>query len=306
MTARIIHTIGAQMDQNELDAAFKQVYQAQENRQNFTGKRARKAYERLVLSLRDPLSTPLPAIPYKNRREYNALLAREQAKADDQRSRQEIADAIGISRAQVTNLLQDAGIENEAQFVQAEVQAGGDLGVKIQQQARRVRGWPKSAVIASEGRLEAVAYHPDTTPQQLKAAIAQGATVEIVYQVASKQHIVRDEPLPPPRTRPERELTRAEIRQMEQGKLPGPSKPRKPRKPRYFGPGYDPDWVRDHLILSLLLTGWEWVGEDRLVNGRTGEMIRADLPAISLLEIVVGRPVATGDAERDAMRHVVF
>lgn len=257
----------------ELDTLLQPTYRSQNNAERFSERQAKHEYERLKRSLSDTHSTPLPeGWKFTNVQEYRACFARavKQANPDRNFSLKEWAEVLGISQRTVAAVLVRAGIASVAQYQEAEVRSIDEAT----QVGRKLKGYPKRLIIQSEGQRE---HECRFDREQLAGALRLGQRCTIRYQLANRQTletVTQPEHLPKrtPRSRPTPNIA-----------LPNVAPSEKPTVPRYFGPGYNPAYVRAWVVQACeLARGYSLQRDGRLIDGATGEVL-AEEPSGKML-----------------------
>lgn len=300
LTAKMLDAIGVDVTTATLDSALERAYQAQGERGLQAHRRAWRDYQRLVATLDDHHSTPLPAdVTFSNRRDFDALLTRAHAEVNPQRSRKQIARDIGVSEAQVSAVLKRAGIQNEPQFETVTINPAEDTRAQIQTMAFEVRGWIKEIVLTMDDGVMHLTYDPATTPALIDGAMLAGAKADVRVQVASKQRIVRESPLPVPVAKSVEksladDVTIGETIRVEKSKST-PKRVKVARREPFTGKSFDPAWVRGQIWLALTLLGWCALDDDMLHNPHTGEMVTRGDSDVQLVQAMLGQRVELTD-----------
>lgn len=172
-------------------------------------KRARRFINRDVRRLQcwiDAMqSTPLEITPC-NDSQYRAVFLRALSRPDErtgqpvQRSYSEISALTGLDTKSIPNLLKRAGIQNEKQYSEPiPVTSYQNMACTIRQHAVRVKGKAEALLISSpvhNDEIRILKKTPAEIEELVEKALKAGYAVELVYRIASKQHVERDTPLP--------------------------------------------------------------------------------------------------------------
>jgi len=237
--------------------------------------RARDEWDALKRRLEGQTSTPLPENwLISNARDYRAAFLRATNDPQIRRSRREIRELLGISDGNVGAIVRHAGLQPAVlggEFEEKALKTTVNLDVQVRKTARMVRGYPRMLVIEPVGAGGAPITLPYLAAEEngplIDHHLAAGAKVLVRYQVANRYVIAADEPLPA-RERPINSVKVASSRTEQSVK-------KVTRRP-FFGPGHDPLWVRDQLLLGLLKSGRLRLlrpGDQRLLDTYTGEIL---------------------------------
>lgn len=274
--------------------------------------KAKQVFLSLKWSLIETASSELPDAVVKSGRDYRALYVRAdvEAEPDKRRSAREIAEMIGMQRQNVKTILKRAGVGVEEQFETVKLQSVD----QVKSMGFDVKGWPQKIIVQKEARTHNYPYEAETAPQIVREAFQNGHEVKICYQVANKQRIVRDEPLPPapPEVQAEQpiptmQLSFSDLQTSEQAKDTTPEQPKavaqensgggvqRPEKVQrmkygnYFGSKYDPNWTYAQLALALSMMAGRYVTKGvSLVDTETGEVVRRNTSQRDLLAAIWG------------------
>jgi hypothetical protein len=265
------------------------VYRRQGNAERFSARQARAEYDRLKQSLAELHSTPLPdGWTYSNASEYRAVLARaiKEAQPDQNPSLKQWSERLGISPRSVPQVLARAGIASIQQH-QERVVTSVDEAIRV---GYELKGYPKSITSASSGG-QSGRFDREKLAQQ----IAQHGKAVVSYQLANKQEIVTDEqPEQPlrkvaPARRPVPSDVVAALPAVEPAPKPTVVEP-------YFGPGYNPAYVRAWLVQACdLARGYKLHRDGRLIDHETGEVIAVDPTDQQLVDLLRSDPLLADD-----------
>lgn len=312
----------------ELEQALAPVFRRQGHAERFTERQARGVYSRLKRSLGDRHSTSLPpGWTYRNVGEYRAVLARAIKEASPERdlSLKEWASALGISQRSVPTVLDRAGISSLVTYQERVVTSPA----QVQEIGYEIKGYPRAVISAAPGEKPVEhSYDPDLVAQH----VAAGREVIVKYQTVNKQTIVTTgQPAPVPRQdryslmtarelydewaslpKDRRDAFEArigdaadklydEVERRGAAPEPPPAEARDCREASrapYFGPGYDPGYVRAWLLQALDLSrGYSLDREGRLLDLSTGE-VTADQPSDhDLVDLLRGKPVSPSTSD---------
>jgi 5S rRNA maturation endonuclease (ribonuclease M5) len=254
---------------------FQTIYDAYKPAQARALRRIEKDYQALIDALSNHHSTPLPkgwALEHPSNYRAAFLRAVCESKPEEQRSRRQMAELLGISRRNVTAAVKRAGLKNEEQPLQKfTVTRAHDLHRQVTAQAYHLKGFPKFIVAeTSSGEVKRI-YDATTAQTFAKTYLGQGATLRVEFQVASKQRVVRHDP-------PAHRVLR--LKPVGGG---GMRVPRLARKKTEWKLGFSPEWLIGQLKLTLQqLSGYHKQGE-RLIDKETGEILSDDLAQLGEL-----------------------
>lgn len=276
---------------------------------------AERVYLDLEMTLADLHSYELPPAKVSNAQDYRALFFRAQVEAGvNERSQREIAATVGVSRQYVPTLQKRAGVEGEEQFKIIEFSSENIHA--IEKTGYEVQGFPRSIIIDDK---KSVPYKRDEVEAVVNEAVRAGQVVKVRYQIASKQVIVRDDPLPVvppvPAVTPKAEAPKQkqlsfddlqqpvvpeEVEQLpdeiEQPPIEDEAEQPETRekviriKPgKYFGPEYDRAWVYHQLAIALKVSGSCYrLRGIVLIDSSTGEIVRQNVNERDLVAAIVG------------------
>lgn len=214
-------------------------------------------------------SAPLPqGWPLSSGANYKASFRRalEEIDPDSQRSVGQIAALVGVSRRSVQALHRRAGLKAEAQFEERRLLSAANTPQQVRKGAYEVRGRAMRLIVhTADGRRLERGYDMASAQGFVEEQLAAGGQVFVRYQTANKYKIVRAGPPPVPK--------RSLVAGQRAASAAAP-RPACPAKARYYGPGYDPEWVSAQLRLGLEAVRSErygWHGT-ALVDKTTGEL----------------------------------
>jgi hypothetical protein len=262
-------------------------------------RRAQRELTRITESLKDSRSTPLPTDwPLNNAKVYRRAFTHAVA-GGGQRSRPELCKLVGVRNTALSTVLRDAGIEQIAQYEEAEIKVKPE---RLEYELNRIGrceldspGMPVALVATlpdgkeidrkivreKDGGISTESVRFYTNVQH------QGAQVIARFQIASHQKIVRSvppavsEPSEPPSPTPEPMSRPAKV------DVSGPASRR-----RHYGPTYNPDWLSSQWWMTLRdKKGWIPHDPDQLIEPDTGQIARLDMQPIELLECILGRSI---------------
>ena len=254
-----------------LSEKLEPIYRQQRGAERFTERQAKAAYERLKRGLANPHSTPLPVgWTYRTVSEYRACFARaiKAARPTHDLSLKEWAETLGCSVRSVPSYLEQAGIASTAQTQDHPITAPAD----VRRIGYTIKGYPRWMVVDGEERT--------FDDQEVQAALTAGQSVTVRYQIANKQMIVREV----------QGGHDAVTTRQPKPQNPSPPPIRTERGEGYFGPGFDPAYVR----------GWLAQAWTKL----TGELVTgSDPPAHDLLGWLLGRVIERDVRARNYVHH---
>ncbi|MBZ0300294.1 MAG: hypothetical protein K8J31_11150 [Anaerolineae bacterium] len=294
MTSAGVSSAQAAQTAAELDQCYRPAYRRQNNRERFTAEQAARAWQQLVHSLDNLISTPLPEDwPRHNAGLYQAAFFRALVFHAPKQSltirRQTICATLGAKKSSIHDLVRRAGLEAEPQTRTVPLQGHQDIRQEVSQTGRTIQGYPTCVVLQTADGTITIRrpYDAALSPKVIRQERAAGRVVSIVYQLASAYHIAREvfQPLP-----------KKPVESSHSGGH-APRAPRKDSRPKpYYGPGYNPAWLVRQFEWAARLMGLYW--EQGLVDPRTGEVVAFET-LLNMLAVFLGHAVPT-DASSDA------
>jgi hypothetical protein len=256
----------------KLDALYTPLYREHERDGQRAAYQARTRLEQLARRLNDTTSTPLPdGWPLDSAARYRAAFLRATNDPQRRRSRREMCELLGVADSHLERLLDRAGLHrmvDEGEFEVRPVRGSSDAVIEqaVREGARAVKGFPRSFIVRTpDGQTHEQRYSGPEARAAMVAALGDGGEVLVKYQVANHYESVSETPPEPaPRTPPEPGLTLRE---------PRPRYPLNARRRPFFGPQYDPDWVRGQFGLAGVMLRRLQVHAGNLVDRETGEIV---------------------------------
>lgn len=253
-----------------LDALYAPLYREHEREGERAQYHARQRLDRLRQRLNDAHSTPLPENwPVDSAARYRAAFLRATNDPQRRRSRREMADLLGVADSHLDRLISRAGLErasSEGEFEFRPMTARTEAGIEqaVRAGAKAVKGFPRSFIVRTpDGLTREQRYSGEEARAAMVAALGGGSEVLVKYQVANHYRSVSDTP-PEPVERPPSDPAVRETR---------PRHPLAVRRRPFFGPGYDPLWVRDQFALAGVMLDRLQVHAGLLVERDTGEIV---------------------------------
>jgi 5S rRNA maturation endonuclease (ribonuclease M5) len=278
-----------------LDRVYQDVYEAQGQMQERTSKRAYGALQRLLVSLDNPHSSVLPEKwSLSNVTNYRAAFLRATNNPDERRSRRSICDLLGIANGSVDKMIKLAGLERTHEGGEYEIETL-NTAHKLEKQVRElcyeVKGYPRSLIISDEeGQVEEHFYRGAESQSYVEEQLANGYNVAVKLQVANHYSEYTQEMPMSAEQKPKKSVSQPEStsKEAESSQEKAPSKRAKPKKlPKYYGPGFNEEWVRRQFLLALIRKGRLQEHGDGWVDTETGEVFE-ELDSHELLAMLLG------------------
>jgi hypothetical protein len=270
----------------ELNTVLESVYLAQVDDHSQQMAKIKVKYTKLKFSLEDKYSTPLPPNwTLTKPSQYKALFLRAIVEdTDDDYSRKELCETVGISNSSLSATFKNAGIENRYKELRIPVKTA-DSALLIAKEERAYIKW--IAITDSEDK--GTTYKPfnlDTAEMTIKTAVGQGYNVQAVLQPPAQQHIVTDSQPQPVQKQPSNTIR-------------VPKQPSNARKAGYHHEAsYDPQFVYWELAKAIkIVKGYTFRG-DALHEDSTSEIFAVNPTARELVDILLDRvPVEFEETE---------
>jgi hypothetical protein len=242
-------------------------------------------YTPLKKALLNFYSTTLPATEIHSAKDYRAVLARRQIEAgDNNRKVRDMAQAFGVSRSYVANVLKHGGMKNAPQskkvaFDKTNVRRYNTIIYG------EISGFPRAVIIEKQR----ITGTPDAIKAWVREAVERGQKVEVECQVAGLQHVIRLDilPLQPPKAS-----------RQYQPRLKQAAQTPKPRRTTYYlGAGYDPEWVARHIVQAFKVTHRGYaIHRNMLLDKQTGEILQHGFQLADLIKSLQTEGLITSDS----------
>lgn len=285
-TPAMLQAIGMSADEAEalapaLDQAFKRAYALQEHKQLAASERALRELARLTESLERTHSTPLPTQwPLNDAAHYRAAFLRATNDPSERRSRREMCQLLGAANGSLSHLLKLAGLEkqhSEGEYEILPLRRPFDLENEARRLSGTAKGYPKWLLSYDEtgAVVHKTRYNGADSQAYVLHEVAAGRDVCLQLQVANHYHATSEEPP-----------------QIERARKAGGGGSSSSKRPRFYGPGYDPQWVHEQLCLALQRMGrLAWAGSatqpQALLDVLTGEIHTEGLSNYAMLELLL-------------------
>lgn len=211
--------------------------------------------------------------PLNDAKHYRAAFLRTTYKEGERRSRRELCDQIGIANGSLKSYLTLSGLEKVAEqgeFEEILLSNEASVAQQVRQGSQELQGFPRQVLISDSQTDEPTdkprvhVYRGEETHALMVAALAQGKVVQLRYQVANRFTTVSDTPV--------------EVEPQSRTPSSEPKQTGFAAAPRYFGPQYDPKWVRGQFLLALTRKGRLYRDKraaDTWVDVLTGEVLQS-------------------------------
>lgn len=258
---------------DRLDSALNRVYNLQDDAQIRAGSGAFRALARLTRDLENPDNTPLPENwPLANGTQYRAAFLRATNDPDARRSRSQIQKLLGVANGSVDKMVQQAGLKKaapEGDYEVAPVTTPRNIKGQVRTAAKKIRGYPLTIISRrADGNTAERSYRGADSTSFIAESLANGGEVFVKFQVANRYLETTDKP-PQAQARPQHRSIPAYHGDYDITV--------KSRRRTYYGPVYDPGWLRDQFALALRRTARiDYQPVPFIVDQLTGELLNPD------------------------------
>jgi len=280
-----------------LDRFYQDIYKAQGQIQEKTSRRAYRALHNLIVDLDNPYSSDLPEKwSLSSATSYRAAFLRASNNPEERRSRRSICRLLGIATGSVDKMLKLAGLERTHEGGEFEIEAlnsADKLEKQIKELSYEVKGYPRSIVVLDgEEPVEERIYRGAESQDYIEEQFSKGYKVAVKLQVANHySEYTHEMPMSveqkPKKSVSQPESTAKQGESSQEKAQKTSSKRAKPKKlPKYYGPGFNPEWVRRQFLLALVRKGRLQERNNRWVDTQTGEVFE-ELSSQQLLAMLL-------------------